>query len=75
MTQYLPFHGVSEYTTDCTLLVRGANVASNAFGAVHILRHTEGGGEGVSASVTSYTLSIHQYGTSYDEGEGGGVCS
>ena len=34
----------------------GANVASNE------LRHAEGGG-GVSASVTMYTLSIHQYGT------------
>ena len=31
----------------------------------------EGWGEGVSASVTTYTLSIHQYETSYDEGEGG----
>ena len=43
----------------------GANVASNgifAFGTVHKLRHTEGG-EGVSASVTTYALSIHQYGT------------
>ena len=42
-----------------------------AFGAVHKLCHTEGG-KGVSASVTTYTLSIHQYGTSYDKGGGGG---
>ena len=27
--QYLSFHGVGESTSHCTLLVRGANVASN----------------------------------------------
>ena len=42
-----------------------------AFGAVHKLCHTEGG-KGVSASVTTYTLNMHQYGTSYDGGGGGG---
>ena len=40
----LSFHGVGESTAHCTLLVRGANVASNAFGAVHKLRHRSGGG-------------------------------
>ena len=42
-------------------------------GAVHKLRHAEGGeggGGGVSASVTMYTLSIHQYGIMCDEGGG-----
>ena len=48
-----------------------------AYGAVHKLRHAEeggggGGGGGVSASVTMYTLSIHQYGIMCDEGGGGG---
>ena len=47
MTQYLHnylfMHGVGKSTAHCTLLVRGANVASNAYGAVHKLRHTEGG--------------------------------
>ena len=47
-----------------------------SYGAVHKLRHAEGGGEGggggVSASVTMYTLSIHQYGIMCDEGGGGG---
>ena len=46
MRQYLSFHGVGESTSHCTLLVRGANMASNgifAFGAVHKLCHTEGG--------------------------------
>ena len=42
-----------------------------AFGAVHKLCHTDRGGGGVSASVTTYKLSIHQYGTSYDGGGGG----
>ena len=38
-------------------------------GAVHKLRHAEGE-EGVSASVTMYTLSRHQYGIICDEGRG-----
>ena len=47
------------------------------YGAVHKLRHAEGGeggggGGGVSASVTMYTLRIHQYGIMCDEGGGGG---
>ena len=43
-------------------------------GAVHKLRHAEGGGEGgVSATVTMYALSIHQYGIMSDGGGGGGV--
>ena len=40
-------------------------------GAIHKLRHAEGE-EGVSASVTMYTLSRHQYGIICDEGRGGG---
>ena len=49
-------------------------MASNAifaFGAVHKLRHIEGG-DGISASMMMYTLNIYQYGKSYDGGGGGG---
>ena len=41
-------------------------------GAVHKL-HLAEGGRGLSASVTMYTLSIHQYGTLYDGRGGGGT--
>ena len=45
---------------------------SSRVGAVHKLRHAEGGR--ASANVTMHTLSIHQYGIMCDEGgrEGGG---
>ena len=52
-----------------------------SLGAVHKLRHAEGGGggggggggAGVSVSMTMYTLSRHQYGIMCDEWRGGGV--
>ena len=63
----------------CANVPNAPLMATGLFGAVHKLRHAEeggggggGGGGGVSASVTMYTLSVHQYEMICDEGEGGG---
>ena len=56
-------------------MYKSTSLNLDLLGAVHKLRHAEGGGGGggggLSASVTMYTLSIHQYGIMCDEREGG----
>ena len=75
MRQYLSFHGVGESTSHCTLLVRGANVASNGFlqlGLFINICHTEGGRGFITSQCDDAYISMGHRMTRGGGGGGGG---
>ena len=74
MRQYLSFHGVGESTSHCTLLVRGANVASNRFLQLGLFINyvTLKGGGGISQCDDAYISMGHRM-TRGGGGGGGGA--